>query len=223
MYYILPERLCYTASGFFALSSWPLLYRFINRSTQHLPKSFSTQSAVTEIFESSVSEPNNVFIFDHHRYALQWLLSPICRLWKGQICQSLTIQQRAAFCVSCCIPGSNQKGNQASQFLFFRVTSKVWTWLFLILSYLSKSQPCWRLCCFVKAGPQSDKRRRCCILSWVSEGCGGNTCEQGPVFTELNHFISVEKDSYSNRGFVLLDKTQQDCLLRACFTGWMLI
>lgn len=188
----MPERLCSTASGFFALSSWPLLYRSINRSTQHLPESFSTQSAVTEIFESSVSEPSDVFKFDHHRYVLQWLLLPIHRLWKGQICQSLAIQQRAAFCVSCCFPGSNQNGNQASQLLFFRVTSQVWTWLFLILNYLSKSQLCWKLCCSVKAGPQSNKGRCCCILSWVSGG-GGYVCEQGPVFFELNHFIFCGK------------------------------
>lgn len=116
IYYIMPEWLCFAASGFFALSSWPFSYRFINSSAQCLPKSFSTQCAATEFFKSSASEPSNVFVFDHHRFVLQWLLLLVCSLWIGWIRQSV----------------SSQKGNQASQLFFLRVTSKVWIWLFLI-------------------------------------------------------------------------------------------
>lgn len=111
----MPEWLCSVASGFFAISSWPLLYRLLSRSTLYLPKSFSTQSAVAEFFERSVSEPSNVFIIDHHKSVLPWLLLPVCGGWKGQICQSLTAQQGAAFCVPHCFPGSSQEGHQASQ------------------------------------------------------------------------------------------------------------
>lgn len=219
IYYIMPEWLCSAASGFFALSSWPFSCRFINSSAQRLPKSFSTQSAATEFFKSSVSEPSNVFVFDHHRFVLQWLLLLLCSLWKGRICRAVTIQQRAAFWVSCCFPGSSQKGNQASQLFFLRVTSKLWIWLFLILNSLSQCQLCWSLCFFVKAGPWSNNRRSCCILSWVPRW--GYICEQGSIFIQLNHFISVGERQLSKSGIGVAGKIQQEYLLRACFAGWM--
>jgi len=39
--------------------------------------------------------------------------------------------------------------------------------------------------------------RCCCILSWVSKEDEGYVCEQGRVFIELNHFISVGKRQLS--------------------------
>lgn len=77
---------------------------------------------------------------------LLWLLLPVCGLWKGQICQSLTVQQRAASCVP-----SLAVARRVTRHLHFRGTSKIWTWLFLNLNYLSKAQVCWSLCCFGRA------------------------------------------------------------------------
>lgn len=145
MYYKMPEWLCSIASGFFAISSWPLLYRFLSRFTQVVLNTVCS----CRLFESSVSEHSNVFVFDHHRSVLPWLLLPVCETWKGQICQSLTVQQGATFCVPHCFPGAARR---VIRHLSFRGTSKMWMWLFLNLNYLSKTQLCWSLCCFGRAG-----------------------------------------------------------------------
>lgn len=176
---------------------------FLIRSTLHLPKSFSTESAVPGFFGTSASEPSNVFIVDHHRSVLPWLLLPACGLWKSQICQSLTVQQGAAFCVPHCFSGSSQEGHQAH--LSFRGTSKIQTWLFLNLNYLLFLNLSYlysyavAFAALAELGrPQSDKRLLSPSLG--SRAGEGYICEQSPVCSELNLFISVGKRQLSKSG-----------------------
>lgn len=146
----MPGWLCSVASGLFAISSWPLLYRFLSRSTLHLPNSFSTQSAVAEIVRSSVSEPSNVFIIDHHRSVLPCLFVEYGKANFVSHWQS-SKEQPAVFLTACLAAA-----RRVIRHLSFRGTSKVWMWLFLNWNYLSKAQQCWSLCCFGRAGQAPD-------------------------------------------------------------------
>lgn len=105
--------------------------------------------------------------------------------------------------------------------LSFRVTSKIWTWLFLILNYLSKAQLCWSLCCFGRVG-QAPKWQEKMLPSpsLGSRAGGGYICEQSPVFIKLNHFISVGKRQLSKSGIGVPGQNTTGLILENLF-HWM--
>lgn len=157
----MPERLCSIASGFFALSSWPLLYRFLSRSTLHLPKLFSTQSAVAVFWK--FSQWTQQYFYNWPSQVCVTVTTFAC-LWVMER-PNLSAIDRPAKSSLLFLTASLAVARRVIRHLSLRGTSKIGTWLFLNLNYLSKAQVCWNLCCF-------DKRKYCCLLPWAPEQAG---------------------------------------------------
>lgn len=105
--------------------------------------------------------------------------------------------------------------------LSFRGTAKIWTWLFLNLNYLSKSQLCWSLCCFGRAGQAPEGwGKKLLSPSLGSRAAGGCICEQSPVCIEWNHFISVGKRQLFKSGIGVAGQSTAGLALESLF-HWM--